>query len=54
MDKVRQIFFRREYGGFLIGGIAMLIAIELVEPCRALVICLLVFGGLSLTRKFLN
>lgn len=54
MSKMKQILLKREYGGYILGAIVTFIAIELIEPYRALSICVLTFGGFHLIRKWFN
>lgn len=51
MHKMKQILLRREYAGYILDVLAMLVGYELTEPYRVLLLLAIVFGGLPLARK---
>ena len=49
-----RILLRREYAGFVLGAVSGFIIYELTEPLRALLLCVLIFIGFPLARKWFN
>lgn len=51
MKQLKQILFKPEHFGFIIGALCVFIAYETTGTYRALLIVLLTLGGLGLVRK---